>query len=174
MHGPLGPDMHGAHACLWERCCMPPADLCPSRSCLGRVGGGVRFERGGGLAGALLWTASKPLGFISGEDFSRARCSLVFLTGPGGSSPPPPNLLRSAKTRVLKSKTRVPKHAFSKHSVAAFLLFSVIRQRFGLRAKNARAENALVNYGMQPNAETICVLGCVLKRQRFDNAFWHI
>ena len=30
---------------------------------------------------------------------------------------------RSAKTRVLKSKTRVPKHAFSKHSVAFATLY---------------------------------------------------
>ena len=42
------------------------------------------------------------------------------------------------------------------------------RQHFGLRAKNALAENPLVNNGMQQNAETTCVLGCVLKTQRFN------
>ena len=80
--------------------------------------------------------------------------------------------LKPAKTRVLKSKTRVPKHAFSKHSVR-LLVFS-IRQRFGLRAKNARAENPLVNNGIQQNAEVASVLGCVLKTQLFNNAFWPI
>ena len=69
--------------------------------------------------------------------------------------------LRSAKTHVSKSKTRVPKHAFS-NTASRLLLFS-IRHRFGLRAKDARAENPLVNNGVQQNAETACVLGCVLK-----------
>ena len=39
------------------------------------------------------------------------------------------------------------------------LLFS-IRQHFGLHAKNARAENPLVNNGIQPNVETAFVLEC--------------
>ena len=48
-----------------------------------------------------------------------------------------------------------------------------IRQRFGLRAKNARAENPRVNNGfrMRQIAETAYILGRVLKTQRFDNAF---
>ena len=53
------------------------------------------------------------------------------------------------------------------------LLFSV-RRCFGLRAKDARAEKPLVNSGMQQNAETACVLGCVLKTQRFNDAFWPV
>ena len=40
--------------------------------------------------------------------------------------------------------------------------------------QNARAENPLVNNGVQRNAETTCVLGRlgrVLQTQRFNNAF---
>ena len=59
-------------------------------------------------------------------------------------------------------------------NTALLLLLVSIRQRFGLRAKNARAENPLVNNGMQQNAEAACVLGCVLKTLRFNNAFWLI
>ena len=39
-----------------------------------------------------------------------------------------------------------------------FQLPASSRQRFGLRAKNARAKNPLVNNGIQHNAETACVL----------------
>ena len=64
----------------------------------------------------------------------------------------------------------------SKKKAFGLSLFS-IRQRFGLRAKNARAENPLVNKGTQRNAETACVLatlafleksqGNPYKKQRF-------
>ena len=53
------------------------------------------------------------------------------------------------------------------------VLFGV-RLHFGLRAENTRAENPLVSNGRQQNAETVCVLGCVLKTLRFNNAFWLI
>ena len=67
------------------------------------------------------------------------------------------------KKSVLKSKARVPKHAFSKYSVAFVALLS-IRQLFGLRAKNARAENPLVNYGIQRNAEMLAFWDACSKR----------
>ena len=51
-----------------------------------------------------------------------------------------------------------------------------IRQRFGLRSKNARAENPLVNNAMQhAEFQTACVLGRRLETQFFiNNAFWPV
>ena len=70
------------------------------------------------------------------------------------------NLLRLRIVNVLLSSI------FSTAGPFEFLL-----QRLGLRAKNARAENPLVNNGTQRNEETTCVLGRVLQTQRFNNAF---
>ena len=57
------------------------------------------------------------------------------------------------------------------HNTALRLLLFSVRQRFGLRAMNARAANPLVNNGIQQNAETACIMGCLLATQRFHNAF---
>ena len=96
------------------------------------------------LRGEILYTPT-PENNLMGFLLLYSRGRLKF--GRGGRGLKYPLYLRSAKTRVFKSKTCVAKCAFSKHSVG-------IRQRFGLRAKNGRAENPLVDNGVQENAET--------------------
>ena len=71
------------------------------------------------------------------------------------------------------------KHAFRnthfQNTALRLLLFSV-RQQFGLRAKNARAEIHSQTKGKQQNGETACVLGYVLKTQRLimsDSFSWY-
>ena len=69
------------------------------------------------------------------------------------------------KIENARSETRVFKtRRFADYSLVCDSLF-------GLRAKNAGAKNPLINNGMQQNAETACIWGCVLKTQRFNNTF---
>ena len=75
------------------------------------------------------------------------------------------------RKRAFWNRKRAFRNEHFQNTALRLLLFS-IRQRFGLHAKNARAENPLVKNGI--NTETACVLGCVLKTQRFNNAFWPI
>ena len=78
--------------------------------------------------------------------------------------------LRSAKNARFKiknarSETRV-------FITQCCVYCSLVLDSVWLRAKDAHAENPLVNNGMQENAETACVLGCVVKTQLL--AFWPI
>ena len=57
------------------------------------------------------------------------------------------------RKRALSNRKRAFWNTHFQNTALHVLLFS-IRQRFGLRAKNARAENPLVNNGVQQNGET--------------------